>query len=133
VPVSDPEVFSDVQRFAQLQIVQQRSDAHPELYDQHKVEELILQRTKLPNAIQLLKPVPQVTEMNQVNENIAMALGRPVAAFPEQDHLAHVQVLLDFYQCPVLGQLPTIASKFIAPAMQHLSEHVLYWYLSHMV
>jgi hypothetical protein len=133
VPVSDPEVFSDIQRFAQLQIVQQRSDAHPELYDQHKVEQLILQRTKIPNAVSLLRPQPQITEMNQVNENLAMALGRPVAAFPEQDHLAHIQVLLDFYQCPVLGGLPMIASKFTAPAMTHLCEHVVYWYLTQMV
>ena len=133
VPVSDPEVFSDVQRFAQLQIVQQRSDTHPELYDQHKVEELILGRTKIPNAVSLLKPVPQLTEMNQVNENLAMALGRPVTAYPEQDHLAHIQVMLDFMQSPVLGALPTIASKFTAPAVQHLSEHILYWYVTHMV
>jgi hypothetical protein len=133
VPVSDPEVFSDVQRFAQLQIVQQRSDMHPELYDAHKVEELILQRTKLPNAVQLLKPLPQITEMNQVNENVAMSLGRPVAAYPEQDHLAHVQVLLDFMQSPVLGGLPTIANRFLGPAVQHLSEHILYWYVTHMV
>jgi len=133
VPVSDPEVFSDVQRFAQLQIIQQRSDAHPELYDQHKVESLILQRTKLPNAIQLLKPVPEVREMNQVNENVAMSLGRPVAAYPEQDHLAHVQVLLDFLNSPVLGGLPTIGAKFLPAAVQHLSEHILYWYVTHMV
>lgn len=133
VPVSDPEVFSDVQRFAQLQIIQQRSDLHPELYDSHKVETLILQRTKVPNAVQLLKPLPEVREMNQVNENVAMALGRPVAAFPEQDHLAHIQVLLDFYQSPVLGQLPTIGSKFTPAMVQHLSEHILYWYVTHMV
>lgn len=133
IPVSDPEVFSDVQRFAQLQIIQQRADAHPELYDQHKVEELILERTKLPNATSLLKPVPQVIETNQVNENLAMALGRPVAAFPEQNHEAHVQVLLDFWQCPVLGGLPTITPKFLPAAVQHLSEHLLYWYVDHMV
>lgn len=133
VPVSDPEVFSDVQRFAQLQIIQQRADMHPELYDAHKVETLILERTKLPNAVALLKPVPQVTEMNQVNENVAMSLGRPVAAFPEQDHLAHVQVLLDFLNCPVLGALPTIATKFLPAAVQHLSEHILYFYVDHMV
>jgi hypothetical protein len=133
VPVSDPEVFSDVQRFAQLQVIQQRSDMHPELYDQHKVETLILQRTKLPNSQQLLKPLPQITEMNQVNENVAMSLGRPVAAYPEQDHLAHVQVLLDFMNSPVLGGLPTIQSKFLGPAVQHLSEHILYWYVTHMV
>lgn len=133
VPVSDPEVFSDVQRFAQLQIIQQRSDAHPELYDQHKVETLVLQRTKLPNAVDLLKPVPAVTHMNQVNENMAMSLGRPVAAFPEQDHLAHIQVLLDFLNSPVLGGLPTISAKFLPAAVQHLSEHILFWYVTHMV
>lgn len=133
VPVSDPEVFSDVQRFAQLQIVQQRSDLHPELYDQHKVETLILQRTKIPNAIQMLKPLPEVREMNQVNENVAMSLGRPVAAYPEQDHLAHIQVMMDFYQSPVLGQLPTIGSKFTPAMVQHVSEHILYWYVTHMV
>lgn len=133
VPVSDPEVFSDVQRFAQLQIIQQRSDTHPELYDQHKVETLILQRTKVPNAVQLLKSLPELREMNQVNENVAMALGRPVAAYPEQDHLAHIQVMLDFYQSPVLGQLPTIGSKFTPAMVQHLSEHILYWYVTHMV
>jgi hypothetical protein len=133
VPVSDPEVFSDVQRFAQLQIIQQRADMHPELYDSHKVETLILQRTKLPNAANLLRPLPQITEMNQVNENVAMSLGRPVAAYPEQDHLAHIQVLLDFLQSPVLGGLPTIQSKFLPPAVQHLSEHILYWYVTHIV
>jgi hypothetical protein len=106
---------------------------HPELYDQRKVEELILQRTKIPNAVQMLKPMPKITEMNQVNENVAMSLGRPVAAYPEQDHLAHVQVLLDFYQSPVLGQIPTIGAKFTPAAMQHLSEHILYYYVTHMV
>lgn len=131
VPVSDPQVFSDVQRFAQLQIVQQRADLHPELYDARKVEEMILERTKIPNATDLLKPQPQVVELNQVNENVAMTLGRPVAAFPEQDHLAHVQVLLDFAQSPVLGQLPIIAPVFLPPAMAHLKEHLVYWYVSH--
>jgi hypothetical protein len=29
--------------------------------------------------------------------------------------------------------LPTIAQKFLAPAVQHLSEHILYFYVTHMV
>lgn len=132
VPVSDPQVFSDVQRFAQLQIVQQRADLHPELYDAMKVEEMILERTKIPNATDLLKKPPEIHELNQVNENVAMTLGRPVAAFPEQDHLAHIQVLLDFAQSPVLGQLPIIAPSFLPPAMAHLKEHIVYWYVTHM-
>lgn len=132
VPVSDPEVFSDVQRFAQLQIVQQRADLHPELYDQRKVEKLILERTKIPNAVDLLKPEPKIEELNQVNENLAMTLGRPVAAFPEQDHLAHIQVLIDYMTSPFLGQLPIIAPTFLPAALTHLKEHIAYWYVSHV-
>lgn len=132
IPVSDPEVFSDVQRFAQLQIVQQRADLHPELYDARKVEVLILERTKIPNAVDLLKPEPKVEELNQVNENLGMVLGRPVAAFPEQDHLAHIQVLLDFMTSPFLGQLPIIAPTFMPAALNHLKEHIAYWYVTHV-
>lgn len=132
VPVSDPEVFSDVQRFAQLQIIQQRADLHPELYDGRKVEKLILERTRIPNAVDLLKPEQKVEELNQVNENLAMTLGRPVAAFPEQDHLAHIQVLLDYMQSPVFGQLPIIAPTFLPAALAHLKEHIAYWYVTHI-
>lgn len=133
VPVSDPQVFSDVQRFAQLQIIQQRADLHPELYNARKVEELILERTKVPNAVDLLVPAPEVQELNAVNENVAMTLGRPVAAFPEQDHLAHIQVHLDYLTSPFFGMLSVIAPKFIPACLQHLAEHLAYWYLSQVV
>jgi hypothetical protein len=133
VPVSDPQVFSDIQRFAQLQIIQQRADLHPELYDARKVEELILERTKIPNAVDLLKPLPQMQELNAVNENVAMTLGRPVGAFPEQDHLAHIQVHLDYLTSPFFGFLSIIAPKFIPACLQHLVEHLAYWYLSNTV
>jgi|SRR5580692_5007306 hypothetical protein len=133
IPVSDPQVFSDIQRFAQLQVVSQRAQLMPQLYDLRKVELLILQRTKLPDAEDLLLPAPTTTEMNAVNENVALAFGRPVQAFPEQDHLAHIQVLLDFMQSPLLGSNPLIAQRYMTPALQHLAEHLVYWYLNHMV
>lgn len=130
VPVSDPQVFSDIQRFAQLQIIQQRADLHPELYDARKVETLILERTKIPNAVDLLVPAPQASELNAINENVAMTLGRPVVAFPEQEHLAHIQVHLDYLMSPFFGMLSIIAPKFIPACLQHLAEHLAYWYLS---
>ena len=133
IPVSDPQVFSDIQRFAQMQIVSQRAQLMPQLYDLRKVELLILKRTKLPDAEDLLLPQPQTQEMNAVNENVAMAFGRPVQAFPEQDHLAHIQVLCDFIQSPLLGSNPLIAQRYMTPALQHLAEHLVYWYLNHMV
>lgn len=133
MPVSDPQVFSDIQRFAQLQIISQRAQLMPQLYNLRKVEELILQRTKLPNATDLLVEEPKVEELNAVNENVAMTLGRPVMAFPEQDHLAHIQVLLDYMTSPFFGMLSIIAPKYLPAALQHLAEHLAYWYLTHTV
>ena len=132
VPVSDPQIFSDVQRFAQIQMVAQRSAGNP-LYDQRKVEEMILERTKIPNAKDLLIPQPKPQEMNAVNENAAASLGRPIAAFPEQDHLAHIQVHLDFLQSEYFGYLAVIAPNFVPTILSHIREHVVLWYVNEAV
>lgn len=129
VPVSDPQIFSDVQRFAQIQMVAARAAGNP-LYDARKVEEMILERTKIPNAKDLLIAAPKPQEMNPVNENVAASLGRPIAAFPEQDHLAHLQVHLDFLQSPFFGALAVIAPNFIPAMLSHLREHIVLWYVN---
>lgn len=129
VPVSDPEIFSDIQRFAQMQVVAQRAQMNP-LYDQRKVELMILEQTRIPDAENLLVPAPTAEPMNAVNENLAMTFGRPVAAFPDQDHLAHIQVLLDYMTSPLLGQLPVIAPTYLPAALDHLKEHVALWYVN---
>jgi len=130
IPVSDPQVFSDVQRFAQIQVVAQRAQLLPQLYDLRKVEELILERSKLPNATDLLLPRPEPKQLNAVNENVAATLGQPIVAFPQQDHLAHIQVHLDFLTSPYFGFLSIIAPTFIPKMLQHLKEHIVYWYVS---
>jgi hypothetical protein len=133
IPVSDPNIFSETQRFAQIQAVIQRSDAKPQLYDPYKVEELFLKQLKIPDADSLLIPKPHVQEMNAVNENLAASMKRPISAYPDQDHLAHLQVHLDFMTSPVLG-----ASRLVGPAalpflLDHCREHVVLWYVSHMI
>lgn len=130
VPTADPEIFSEVQRMAQWQIVMQRVDMAPDLYNRREAEKRFLERTKIPDPDGLLVPEQKPTQMNPVNENAAMSLGRPVAVFPEQDHLAHLQVHLDFLNNPTLGRLATIAPKFTPAMAQHLSEHVVMWYVT---
>lgn len=130
VPVADPEIFSDVQRLAQLQIVADRAAAMPQIYNQRVVEKRILERTKIPNPDELLLPLEEPEEMNAVNENASMSLKRPIAAFPEQDHLAHIQVHLDYMMAPTLGSLPIIAPTFIPMCLEHLKEHIALWYVN---
>lgn len=132
-PVSDPTIYSDQQRFAQLNYIQQRAQLLPQIYDLRAVELAGLKLIKWADPETILQKAPQPHELNAVNENLAMALGQPVVVFPEQDHKAHLQVLLDFMQNPVLGGNPLIAHRYIPIALQHAAEHILYLYVSETV
>ena len=59
-----------------------------------------------------------------------MTVGKPVGAFPHQDHLSHIQVLLDYLQNPLYGGNPIIAPTYIPAALEHLKQHVTLWYLN---
>ena len=128
VPVSDPNIFSEAQRYAQIQAVAQRAATIPGMYNIRKVEERILETLKVPDAKELLNPAMEPTEQNAVNENVACSLGRPVTAFPEQDHLAHIKTHIDYLMNPMFGSNPIFAPTFIPGILNHLKEHVALWY-----
>ena len=128
IPVSDPNIFSDVQRSAQMQAVVQRAAAMPQLYNLPVVEERFLEGMKIPDFKALLAKKPEPVELNAVNENLALTLGRPVAAFPMQDHLAHLQVHLDYLKSPIFGMSQLIGPVYIPGVLQHIKEHMAYWY-----
>ena len=128
-PVSDPNIFSEAQRFAQIQAVAARSAALPALYNQRKVEERILETLKIPDAKGLLNAAVEPQEQNAINENVSAALGRPIIAFPEQDHLAHIRTHVAFMQSPMFGG--PVYQQTLTPAMlAHLREHIVLWYAS---
>jgi hypothetical protein len=128
VPVSDPNIFSEAQRFAQVQAVAQRAAAMPQLYNPRKVEERLLETLKVPNYKELLAPAMEPKEQNAVNENVAATLGRPITAFPDQDHIAHIKTHLAYLLSPNFGMSPLIAPTFIPVILNHLKEHIALWY-----
>ena len=132
VPVSDPNIFSEAQRFAQVQALSQRAMALPQVYNVRKVEERILKQLRIPNPKELLIPAPEPKELNAINENVAASLGRPVSAFPEQDHLAHLQAHLDYLTSPILGSSMLMAPTFIPAILNHIKEHIALWYATHV-
>ena len=131
-PVSDPTIYSDQQRFAQITAIQQRATMVPNLYKPREVEVRFLKLLKIADYEELLQEVPQPTESNAANENVALMLGKPVTAFPEQDHLAHLQVLLDCMKSPALGANPLIAPVFMPAAIKHAVEHIAFFYVATM-
>ena len=129
IPVSDPNIFCEVQRFGQIQSVAQRAEGAPDIYDRRKVEELILKQLKLPNdGKDLLIPKPEPKQLNPVNENVALALGRPIVAFPQQDHEAHINTHCDFFDSPVFSTLVASNPASLSGLIQNLSEHLAFWY-----
>lgn len=129
IPISDPSIPTEAHRTAQMQAISMRSQAVPQLYNLRNVEKMILERLRVGNPDDLLLPAPVPEEMNAANENAAASMGRPIAAFPEQDHLAHIQVHLDYLTSPVFGLLPIIAPKFLPTMMDHLSQHIALYYV----
>ena len=130
VPISDPHIFSETQRMAQMQAVLARTDKHPELYNLKAVEERFLKQIKIPAVNEILKNTPDPEKRDPANENVAMALGQAAFAFIDQDHLAHIQSHLDFAKDPVLGSNPLMAPAFIPQVMEHLKQHLTLWYLN---
>ena len=128
VPVSDPTIFSEAQRFAQVQAVSSRAAAVPQLYNARKVEERLLETLRVPNYKELLVPPLEPKQQNAVNENVTATMGKPVVAFPEQDHIAHLKTHLAYMTSPALGGSQLIAPQYLPVILQHLKEHVALWY-----
>jgi chaperonin GroES len=130
VPVSDPHIFSETQRMAQIQAVLSRAKENPDLYDRRAVEERFLKQLKIPGINEILKDTPMPEELNAADENVAMALGRNAFAYIQQDHLAHIQTHLDFALNPAFGSNPIMASFYLPRALEHIKQHMVLWYLN---
>jgi hypothetical protein len=129
VPVSDPAIFSETQRFAQVQALLQRSAMVPGMYDARKVEELFLRNLKISDD-DVLQPAPGQDDMDPVSENVAAAMGRPVYVLPGQDHLVHLKLHMAFLQSPMFGKNPAIVKTYLFPMATHLRDHLLNYYLA---
>ena len=129
VPVSNPSIFSEAQRFAQTQALMQRASVAPQLYNVRAVEEMFLRTLKVP-ADEVLIPEQKNENMDPVSENVAATMGSPIYVLPQQDHLAHIMTHLAFLKSPLFGSNPVIMKTFMFPMAIHLRDHLLNYYLS---
>jgi hypothetical protein len=129
IPVSDPAIFSETQRFAQISAIQQRAAQFPQIYDIRKVEQLFLKQMKVPEADDLLIPQPEPKDTDPMQENVAASVGKPIGALPHQDHIAHLRVHMAFLQSPLFGKNPAIAPMFLPAIVAHIKDHLLLHYL----
>ncbi|MFM2095244.1 MAG: hypothetical protein RIS70_2368 [Planctomycetota bacterium] len=132
IPVSDPHIFSETQRMAQTQAVLAMMDKNPDLFNRRAVIQRFLKQIKVPGINELMIDVPSPERLDAANENVAMSIGQAAFAYPEQDHLGHLQAHLDYARDPVFGGNPVLAPAFLPKAIEHIKQHLALWYLNRM-
>jgi hypothetical protein len=131
-PVSDPNIFSETQRLAQAQAILQLAQSAPQLYDMREAHLRILRQLKIPNIQEILPNPHGINESNPALENVSMVMGRMAAAFPDQDHLAHIRTHLIFAVDPNYGASPVVGPLFTQQLLQHIQQHITLHYLQSM-
>jgi len=130
VPVSDPHIFSETQRMAQMQAVIALAEKHPDQFNMNNVLARSLKQMKVPNINELMKDVPAPEQRTSADENAAMLIGQPAYAYIQQDHIAHIQDHLQFGLNPFLGQSPFADPQYLNHLIEHLKQHMTLWYLN---
>ena len=139
VPVSDPNIYSDAQRFAQAQMVLSLAEgvdpktgqptATAQLHDLYEAVKRLYEIAKIPNFEKFLPAPNKPQELNAAAENVAALMGRPLMAFPPQDHFSHIESHLRFIVDPFLGGSPNAAQQTMPMMMDHIKQHMGYLYL----
>ena len=132
-PVSDPNIFSETQRVAQNQaLLQMASTAPPGMFNIRAVYQRVLEQLKIPAVNEILPNPLGAAESNPALENVSMTMGRPAAAYPDQDHIAHIRVHLEYAFNPAYGGNPVIGPSFAPHALEHIKQHLTLHYLQSM-
>ena len=131
IPVSDPNASTMAQKVVQYQAVMQLAQAAPQLYNLPLLHRQMIEVLGVKNADKLVPVEDDQTPIDPVQENQNILTGKPVKAFIEQDHQAHIAVHTAAMQDPkimkIVGQNP-MAQQIQASMMAHVNEHVAFEY-----
>ena len=131
IPVSDPNASTMAQKVVQYQAVMQLAQAAPQLYNLPLLHRQMIEVLGVKNADKLVPIEDDQTPIDPVQENQNILTGKPVKAFIEQDHQAHIAVHMAAMQDPkimqIVGQNP-MAQQMQAAMMAHINEHVAFEY-----
>jgi hypothetical protein len=131
IPVADPNAATMAQKVVQYQAVMQMAQQNPDIYDLPELNKQMLDVLGVKNANKLIPDENDVKQLGPVSENMNIINGKPVKAFLDQDHEAHIAVHMAFAEDPKIKQLVGQSQKagMIVAAMEsHVAEHIAFQY-----
>lgn len=131
IPVSDPNSSTMAQRVVQYQAVLQMAQSAPQIYDLPQLHRQMIEVLGVKNADKLVPTSADQKPRDPVSENMSALSGKPLKAFLNQDHDAHIAVHMSFLQDPMIaqqiGQNPQ-AQQIMASLQAHIAEHTGFQY-----
>ena len=131
IPVSDPNAATMAQKIVQYQAVLQLAQSAPQLYNLPLLHRQMIEVLGIKNANKLVPVEDDATPTDPVQENQNVITGKPVKAFVEQNHEAHIQTHMSAMQNPKIVQLMQMnpqAQAIQAAMMAHINEHIAFEY-----
>ena len=131
IPVSDPNAATMAQKIVQYQAVLQLAQSAPQLYNLPLLHRQMIEVLGIKNANKLVPVEDDQVPTDPVQENQNLLIMKPVKAFIEQNHEAHIQAHMAAIQNPKIQQLMQMnpqAQAIQAAAMAHINEHVAFEY-----
>jgi len=122
IPVSDPNIFSMSQRITLAQTQLQLAQANPQIHNQYEAYRRMYQAMGVQNIDAILPPPPKPMPMDAAMENSQMLLQKPAVAFPQQDHIAHIDTHRAFMSTYLVKNSPPVLSLIQAHISNHISE-----------
>lgn len=126
IPVSDPNIYSNVQRVAQAQGVLELIQTDPGVYSEEARREAHLEMFRAMRVADPERFLPDTApkRLDPVTENQIILTGGAVGAFPEQDHASHIQAHQVFMQeAEGMGLAPEIIQAGYLNMSAHIAEH----------
>ena len=132
IPVSDPNIPSNAHRMMMANMaLQMAQQSPPGMFNLEALNRTILNAANMPNADEILPPKIEPKPMDPVSDIMAATKGIPIAAFPGQNHDAHIQVKMAYLQDPMNGANPVM--ERVAPIIQaNIQEHSVMKYQEQM-
>ena len=128
IPVSDPNIPSSAHRMALGQLaIQLASQTPPGTFNMPALYREVLTAANFPNLDEILPPEQKPEPRDPLADIIAATKGLPIAAFPGQNHEAHIQFKTSFLKDPATGANPMM--KQIVPVINaNIRDHMIMKY-----
>lgn len=124
VPVSDPNIFSEAQRYSQVQEAIKTRQLFPTLqWNDNELARRTLEMLRIDAIDSILPKVVDSVTADAVTENVAAANGSPLKVGPVQDHIAHIQTHIGYVVNPI-HQLNPMPQPYLMSIMGHVGEHL---------